>query len=94
MQSQFVLEWTDEALQQLESIKKSKSEIDIKYLLKLASLLESMQINPFKGIGKPEPLKHDFPFCWSRRITRKDRIIYKVERKSVIIISILGHYNG
>ena len=94
MQSQFVLEWTDEALQQLESIKKSKSEIDIKYLLKLASLLESMQINPFNGIGKPESLKHDFPSCWSRRITRKDRIIYKVERKSIIIISILGHYNG
>lgn len=94
MQSQFVLEWTDEAFQQLDSIKKSKSETDIKYLCKLSSLLESMQINPFKGIGKPEPLKHDFPSCWSRRITHKDRIIYKVERKSIILISILGHYNG
>lgn len=93
MPSQFVFEWTDEALQQLDSIKKSKSEINKKYLLKLASLLESMQINPFKGIGKPEPLKHDYPSCWSRRITRKDRIIYIVERKSIIILSILGHYN-
>lgn len=94
MHRQFVFEWTDEAIQQLESIKKNKSEAATKYLLKLASVLESMQINPFKGIGKPEPLKHDFPSCWSRRITRKDRIIYKVERKSIIIISILGHYNG
>ena len=94
MQSQCFFEWTDEAFQQLDLIKKSKSEVDIKYLLKLTSLLESMQINPFKGIGKPELLKYDFPSCWSRRITRKDRIIYKVERKSVIIISILGHYNG
>jgi toxin YoeB len=94
LQSHFVFEWTDEAFQQLDSFKKSKSEADIKFLHKLASLLESMQINPFKGIGKPEPLKHDFPSCWSRRITRKDRIIYKVERKSIIIISILGHYNG
>jgi toxin YoeB len=93
LQSQFVFEWTDEALKQLDLIKSSKSEIDKKYLLKLASLLESMQINPFKGIGKPEPLKHDYPSCWSRRITRKDRIIYRVERKSIIIISILGHYN-
>ena len=49
--------------------------------------------NPFKGIGKPEPLKHDYPACWSRRINRKDRIIYRIERKSIIIISILGHYN-
>ena len=93
MRSQFVFEWTDEVLQQLYSIKASKSEIDKKYLLKLANLLDSMLINPFKGIGKPEPLKHDYPNCWSRRITRKDRIIYRVERKSIIIISILGHYN-
>jgi toxin YoeB len=94
LQSHFVFEWTDEAFRQLDSFKKSKSEADIKYLHKLASLLESMQINPFKGIGKPEPLKHDFPSCWSRHLTRKDRIIYRVERKSIIIISILGHYNG
>jgi toxin YoeB len=93
LRSQFVFEWTDEALQQLDSIKKSKSEIDKKYLLKLASLLESIQINPFKGIGKPEPLKHEYPSCRSRRITRKDRIIYSVDRKSIIIISILWHYN-
>ncbi len=93
MRSQFTFEWTDESLQQLDSIKASKSEIDKKYLLKLASLLESIQINPFKGIGKPEPLKHHYPSCWSRRITRKDRIIYRVDRKSIIIISILGHYN-
>lgn len=93
MQSQFFFEWTNEALQQLDSIKYGKSETDKKYLLKLASLLESMQIKPFKGIGKPEPLKQDYPSCWSRRITSKDRIIYRVERESIIIISILGHYN-
>lgn len=93
MQSQFVFEWTIEALQQLDSTKASKNEIDKKYLLKLANLLESIQIDPFKGIGKPEPLKYDYPSCWSRRITRKDRIIYRVERESIIIISILGHYN-
>ncbi|HRN27500.1 MAG TPA: Txe/YoeB family addiction module toxin [Ignavibacteriaceae bacterium] len=93
MQSQFVFDWTNEALQQLDSIKTSKNVIDKKFLLKLASLLESMQSNPFKGIGKPEPLKHNYPSFWSKRITHKDRIIYRVERKSIIIISILGHYN-
>ncbi len=93
MQSQFVFDWTDEAMQQLDAIKADKKETNKKYLFKLASLLESIQTNPFKGIGKPEPLKHDYPSCWSRRITHKDRIIYRVERKSIIIISILGHYN-
>jgi len=93
LQSQFVFEWTDEALQQLDYIKTGKNKTDKKYLIKLASLLESIQTTPFKGIGKPEPLRHEYPSCWSRRITNKDRIIYRVERKSIIIISILGHYN-
>jgi toxin YoeB len=86
------LEWTDEALNQLELIKKKKSKADHKYLIKLSKVLDSVQSNPFKGIGKPEPLQYNYPSCWSRRITRKDRVIYKVERKSIIIISILGHY--
>lgn len=94
MKGKYVLQWTDEALKQLESIKKSKSESAAKYLLKLASILKSMQTNPFQGIGKPEPLRHDFSSCWSRRITQRDRIIYKEERKSIIIISLLGHYNA
>lgn len=93
MQSQFIFEWTDEALHQLASLKESKTETAKKYLIKLGSLLESIQTNPFKGLGKPEPLKHVYPSCWSRRITHKDRIIYRLEKKSIIIISILGHYN-
>ena len=92
MHHQFVFEWTDEALNQLETIKKKNSSVEKKYLIKLSKVLESIQVNPFKGIGKPEPLKYYYPSSWSRRITKKDRIIYRVEGKSVIIISILGHY--
>jgi len=93
LQNQFIFEWTAEALKQLALIKASNSEINKKCLIKLSILLDSILKNPFKGIGKPEPLKHDYPSCWSRRISHKDRIIYRVERKSIIIISILGHYN-
>jgi len=93
LQSQFIFEWTDEALDHLDILKKKKSTLNEKYLIKLSKILESLQSNPFKGIGKPEPLQYNYPSCWSRRITRKDRIIYQVEGKNIIIISILGHYN-
>ena len=92
MQHQFIFEWTDEALNQLGLLKKKKSTYNEKYLIKLSRILEEIKINPFKGIGKPEPLQYNYPSCWSRRITHKDRIIYQVEGKSIIIISILGHY--
>jgi toxin YoeB len=46
------------------------------------------------GIGSPERLKHQFSGFWSRRINLKDRLIYKIEDKEVIvyIISLKGHY--
>lgn len=93
MLHQFSFDWTDESLKQLESIKKKKSKQNLKYLIRLSKILDSMKSNPFKGIGKPEPLQYNYPSCWSRRITRKDRKIYQVEGENIIIISILGHYN-
>ncbi|MFN8338293.1 MAG: type II toxin-antitoxin system YoeB family toxin [Saprospiraceae bacterium] len=47
------------------------------------------------SVGQPEPLKHDLSGFWSRRINKKDRLIYQVieePEKWVVIISELGHY--
>lgn len=44
-------------------------ENDQKTLLKLNQLLRECQRTPFKGTGKPEPLKGDLTGLWSRRIT-------------------------
>lgn len=41
-------------------------------------LLKSIRQDPFKGIGKPEPLRYDLKGYWSRRITGEDRLVYKV----------------
>ena len=46
--------------------------------LKTLELVESVLADPFSGIGKPEPLRHDFAGCWSRRITREHRLVYRV----------------
>jgi toxin YoeB len=49
--------------------------------------------DPFKGIGKPEPLKGNFRGYWSRRITAEHRLIYKVENDTIIIAKCHGHYD-
>jgi len=47
-------------------------------LTKIKDLIKSIQQDPFRGIGKPEPLKYDLKGYWSRRITGEHRIVYKV----------------
>ena len=45
------------------------------------------------GLGKPEPLKHNLSGLWSRRISQKDRLIYRFEERSLYIFAIGGHYD-
>ncbi|MCU0468061.1 MAG: Txe/YoeB family addiction module toxin [Arcicella sp.] len=61
--------------------------------MRIRELIESISREPFKGIGKPEPLKHEFKGCWSRRITDEHRLIYKVFSENILIISCKGHYD-
>ncbi|MBI5326392.1 MAG: Txe/YoeB family addiction module toxin [Ignavibacteriae bacterium] len=65
---------------------------DIKIYRKIAKLIEDIQKQPFEGLGKPEPLKHDYQGCWSRRITQEHRLVYKVTDEEIIIISCMYHY--
>jgi toxin YoeB len=59
---------------------------------KIDELEESIAADPFTGIGKPEPLKHEMQGFWSRRITEEHRILYKVEGSRVLIHRCYGHY--
>jgi len=47
-------------------------------LKKIGELVASIAANPFDGLGKPEPLKHQHSGKWSRRITNEHRLIYEV----------------
>jgi len=49
--------------------------------------------DPSTGIGKPEPLKHNLSGLWSRRISQKDRLIYRFDDESIYIFAIGGHYD-
>jgi toxin YoeB len=47
---------------------------------------------PFEGIGKPEPLKHQLAGKWSRRIDSENRYIYTVDKQTLFIYALKGHY--
>lgn len=66
---------------------------DKKTLKKINSLLKSIQRNPFTGEGKPEPLKGSPDGEWSRRINEKDRLVYTLNKESIVIIQCKGHYH-
>ena len=59
---------------------------------KIVNLLQEIAKTPFEGKGKPEPLKHEFKGCWSRRISDEHRLIYEVTESSINVLSCKGHY--
>lgn len=48
---------------------------------RINELIANIRDTPFKGIGKPEPLKHDLAGWWSRRITGEHRLVYRISGK-------------
>ncbi|WP_396157809.1 Txe/YoeB family addiction module toxin [Flavobacterium sp.] len=62
---------------------------------KLEKIIQELTETPYSGIGNPEALKNNLSGYWSRRISQKDRIIYRVEENivTVFVIAALGHYS-
>lgn len=62
---------------------------------KLEKIIIELTETPFSGIGNPEALKNNLAGYWSRRISQKDRLIYRVEENTVtvFVIAALGHYS-
>ena len=63
-----------------------------KIMTKISDLITAITLNPFDGIGKPEPLKHSLLGCWSRRINQEHRIVYEVFKDKIVIHSLKNHY--
>jgi len=61
----------------------------------LCQTLKEMLCNdPSTDIGKPEALKHKLSGLWSRRLSQKDRLIYKYDEDYIYIFTIGGHYDN
>lgn len=59
---------------------------------KILKLIKESAKDPFKGIGKPEPLKYEFKGCWSRRIDQEHRLVYEVKKDFIRILACRYHY--
>jgi toxin YoeB len=69
--------WTQEAWDDY----RHWQEADQTVLRRINELIKDASRSPFKGIGKPEPLRGDLAGWWSRRIAGDHRLVYRVSGK-------------
>lgn len=82
--------FTKEAKRELRELQRSHARKDLD---KIKELLNSIiDYGPLKGIGKPEVLRYYDPTAYSRKITKKDRLVYRIINDEIIVLSCKGHY--
>ena len=86
----YQLEFSSSALKSISDIKRNEPIV----FRKLTKLLEELQEHPRTGTGHPEPLVGGNNITYSRRLSKKDRLIYDIydDIVTVLVISAKGHY--
>jgi len=84
-----IIEFTKQADIDLAYFKKSGN---VQIIKKIKELLNSITLDPYTGIGQPEPLKYSLSGAWSRRINKEHRLIYEIDNEVIFILSLKGHY--
>jgi toxin YoeB len=82
------LEWSPTATEHLAYWK----EKETKKYHKILTLCQNACIDPKKGLGKPEPLKHEWSGYWSRRIDKEHRLVYRFDEETVYVVQARYHY--
>ncbi|MEN9521104.1 MAG: hypothetical protein RLZZ381_3692 [Cyanobacteriota bacterium] len=59
---------------------------------KILDLVTAIMREPFKGIGKPEPLKYVDADIWSRRINLEHRLVCRVGQTQIDFLACRYHY--
>jgi len=67
-------------------------QTDPKKLKRINELIRDIQRDPFKGIGKPEPLRGNWAGFWSRRVDREHRLVYAVDKNRILIAQCRFHF--
>ena len=67
-------------------------ETDRQMLKRVNRLIQEIVRDPFRGSGKPEPLKHGLSGYWSRRLNDEHRIVYRMTEDAVLIAQLRYHY--
>ncbi len=59
---------------------------------KILDLVSDVMRDPFRGIGKPEPIKYMDSDTWSRRIDLEHRLVYRVGQDRIDFLVCRYHY--
>ena len=88
----YIIKVSRKGKRDLEKIYKSGNKQDIS---RIEKIFQELEIHPREGSGQPEKLKYFDADVWSRRINKKDRLMYYIfdEKVIVLVVSALGHYN-
>ena len=89
--SRYIVEIKPQAQEDLKALSKSEPKAYQKALTLIAELYD----HPQTGTGKPEQLKGGGGTLWSRRITKKHRLVYEII-ETVVHVDVLtayGHYD-
>ncbi|MDR2691009.1 MAG: Txe/YoeB family addiction module toxin [Dysgonamonadaceae bacterium] len=91
MNKEYEIEYTEKFLEDLEVHKKVGQK---SILIKINTLIDELRKHPAIGKGNPEALRGDKKGQWSRRITKKHRLIYEVHNGivTVVLLTAWGHY--
>ena len=82
----------------LKYTKKAKKDFDLlnneSLKRNVKKVLELLKVNPYQTPPSFEKLRADLKGCFSRRLNREHRVVYKIipEMKQVQIYGLHGHY--
>lgn len=85
------IEFTPDAKEHLYKLAKSEPKVYKKAL----GFIEELAVHPKFGTGHPEPLKGHPEGRWSRQLTKKHRMVYRIYETEVVVLvlSSYGHYD-
>mgnify|MGYP002525607410 CR=1 FL=1 len=86
----YKIDYTDEAKLHMQQLKYDEP----KSFQKLTNMLLELMEHPKTGTGHPELLKGDPKGRWSRRISKKHRLVYRIFDDTVLVLVLraYGHY--
>lgn len=82
---------TEKADEDIRKLKRSDPQSFKKFL----KLIDELHLHPRTGTGQIEQLKYYQEETWSRRISSKHRLVYRIydDVVEVLILAAYGHYN-
>lgn len=87
----YKIEYWEQALLDIAQLKKSEPAA----YKKVVAFIEELKEHPKTGTGHPEPLKGKPEGRWSRQISKKHRLVYRIFETEVVVLVIAayGHYD-